>query len=140
MSKTIIATKSSKKAVATSVSVSNNNNNNNTMSKISASSATSKALSKRQANKASRLRKRLSGGIVEFDFLKKDGTIRHAFGTTLSNLVEDKINGRGTSGVTRGVVTFWDCEKSAWRSCRTSSIISIVPKNRKKVVVVSPNI
>ena len=88
--------------------------------------------SQRQATIANRLRKRLSDGIVEFDFLKKDGTIRHAFGTTLTDLVAGKINGRGVPGRVRGVVTFWDCEKSDWRSCRTSSIINIVPKTRGK--------
>lgn len=84
------------------------------------------------AKRASRLRSRLSGGIVEFFFLKKDGTVRHAFGTTLSTLVGPKIKGTGKSGVERGVVTFWDVEKAAWRSCTVNSIMSIVPKGKTK--------
>ena len=41
------------------------------------------------------LKERMKTSVVEFYFVKKDGTLRHAFGTTMPSLAAKHINGRG---------------------------------------------
>lgn len=73
----------------------------------------------------SELKRRMQNEVVEIEFRKKDGTIAHRFATTKSTLVKKYINNRGTSGDDRNVVTFWDCEKSAWRCFQVQSLIRV---------------
>ena len=94
--------------------------------KLDATTRAAAAATKR----VSRLRQRLHTGIVEFYFRKKDGSLRHAFGTTVGTLIESHIKGTGKSGEQRHVVTFWDVEKADWRSCTYNSIVTIVPKTK----------
>lgn len=64
----------------------------------------------------------LGKGIVEFEFIKRDGSIRHAFGTRLHNLIrEHVVGGEGPSGV----ISFWDVEIAEWRSVRVETIQAI---------------
>lgn len=61
-------------------------------------------------------------GIAEFEFVKRDGSIRHAFGTRLPNLVKEHVvGGEGPAGV----ISFWDVEKAEWRSVRPHTITKI---------------
>lgn len=65
---------------------------------------------------------KMRSGIAEFDFVKRDGTIRHAFGTKLQSLVKDKVvGGEGPAGV----ISFWDVEKAQWRSVRPHTIVKV---------------
>lgn len=61
-------------------------------------------------------------GIAEFEFIKRDGSVRHAFGTRLPNLIKDHVvGGEGPAGV----ISFWDVEKAEWRSVRPHTITKI---------------
>lgn len=69
------------------------------------------------------LRKRMQQGVISFWFHKKNGELRHAFGTTMPSLAKAHINGRGCSSIK--VIVFWDVEKGAWRSAQLQSIIKV---------------
>ena len=71
------------------------------------------------------LKRRMQKEVVEIEFRKKDGSITRRFATTMGSLAKQHINGRGISGDDRNVVTFWDCEKSAWRSFQVQSLVKV---------------
>lgn len=74
------------------------------------------------------LRKALNEGIVIFEFVKKDGTLRHARGTTSPDLIptDNMPQGKRTPQeqalYDRTVVTFYDIDKKDWRSMRIDTI------------------
>lgn len=74
------------------------------------------------------LRKALNEGIVIFEFVKKDGTLRHARGTTSPDLIptDNMPQGKRTPQkqalYDRTVVSFYDIDKKAWRSMRIDTI------------------
>ena len=76
------------------------------------------------------LRKALNEGIVLFQFIKKDGTTRHARGTTCPDLVptDDAPKGKRTpaqqEAYDRTIVAFYDIDRKAWRSMRIDTIWS----------------
>ena len=76
------------------------------------------------------LRTALHEGVVLFEFIKKDGTLRHARGTTCPDLVPtvNTPQGKRTQAVQalyeRQVVTFYDIDKKEWRSMRINTIWS----------------
>ena len=70
------------------------------------------------------LRKRMQKEVVEFYFTKKDGTIRRAFGTTMSSLAKKHTVGGQHSSIK--VIAFFDVEKSSWRSCQINSILKVL--------------
>lgn len=69
------------------------------------------------------LRKRMQQGVVEFWFSKKDGSIRHAFGTTMGSLAKAHTVGGPAASIK--VIPFFDVEKGQWRSCQLQSIIKV---------------
>ena len=69
------------------------------------------------------LRKRMQISVVEFWFGKKDGSIRHAFGTTMSSLAKAHTVGGAKASVK--VIPFFDVEIGAWRSCQIQSLIKV---------------
>lgn len=73
----------------------------------------------------SELRRRMQHEVVEFYFTKNGSTqeLRRAFGTTMPALAKAHVQGVRRSSKT--VVTFWDTEKSAWRSARVESIVKV---------------
>jgi hypothetical protein len=73
----------------------------------------------------SELKRRMQKEVVEIEFRKKDGSITRRFATTMGSLAKQHINGRGISGDDRNVVTFWDCEKSAWRCFQIQSLVKV---------------
>ena len=81
-------------------------------------------------NVADVLREKLLTETVRFAFRKKDGSRREAIGTT--NLVvipQDQwpkdMGAEIKSPKNESVVTYYDMEKLAWRSCRADSILQI---------------
>ena len=68
------------------------------------------------------LRKRMQQGVVEFWFHKKNGELRHAFGTTMPALAKSHIKYGGSP---ISVITFWDVEKSDWRCCQLQSLVKV---------------
>ena len=76
------------------------------------------------------LRTALNEGIVLFQFVKKDGTLRHARGTTNPDLVpaDDTPKGARTpeqqAAYQRQTVAFYDIDRKGWRSMRIDTIWS----------------
>ena len=74
------------------------------------------------------LKKALSEGIVLFEFVKKDGTLRHVRGTTCPDLVpnDDKPKGKRTPEqqllYERTTVAFYDIDSKGWRSMRIDTL------------------
>ena len=66
------------------------------------------------------LRKRMQASVVEFYFSKKDGSVRHAFGTTMRSLAKAHTVGGARSSIK--VIPFFDVEVGEWRSCQLQSI------------------
>lgn len=69
------------------------------------------------------LKIKMANGVAHFAFLKKDGTIREAFGTTQTNIASAKTNGNGISREYFNTTAFFDVEKGEWRSCRWESLV-----------------
>ena len=76
------------------------------------------------------LHKALSEGVVLFEFVKKDGSIRHARGTTCPDLVptdnmpQNKRTPQQQALYDRQTVAFYDIDKKGWRSMRIDTIWS----------------
>ena len=76
------------------------------------------------------LKKALYEGVVLFEFVKKDGTTRHARGTTCPDLVptDNTPKGKRTPEqqalYDRQTVAFYDIDKKGWRSMRIDTIWS----------------
>lgn len=74
------------------------------------------------------LRKALNEGIVLFEFIKKDGSTRHARGTTSPELVpnNDLPKGKRTplqqAAFERQTVAFYDIDAKGWRCMRIDTI------------------
>ena len=69
------------------------------------------------------LRKRMQTSVVEFYFTKKNGCVRRAFGTTMKSLA--KVHTIGGQPSSPKVITFFDVEKSEWRSCQIQSLLKV---------------
>lgn len=69
------------------------------------------------------LRKRMQTSVVEFWFSKKDGSVRHAFGTTMGALAKAHTVGGARASIK--VIPFFDVEAGEWRSCQLQSIIKV---------------
>ena len=67
--------------------------------------------------------KRMQTSVVEFWFSKKDGSVRHAFGTTMRSLAKAHTVGGARSSIK--VIPFFDVEVGEWRSCQLQSIIKV---------------
>ena len=72
------------------------------------------------------LRAKLQMGVAHFVYMKKDGTLREAWGTTANNLMKANINGRGISRDSVNTVCYWDCEKGGFRSLRFENLIEVL--------------
>ena len=76
------------------------------------------------------LKQALYEGIVLFQFVKKDGTLRHARGTTCPDLVPTDDTPKGArkpetqTKFDRQTVAFYDIDKKAWRCMRIDTIWS----------------
>ena len=68
------------------------------------------------------LRKALNEGIVLFQFVKKDGTLRHARGTTCPDLVPTPDTPKGVRTPEQQTVAFYDIDKKAWRCMRIDTL------------------
>ena len=71
------------------------------------------------------LKKKLrSGQIVKFAYLKRDGSIRIAYGTTAADFIADKVCGWGESRENYACCAYYDLEKG-WRSFRWENLIAV---------------
>ena len=78
-----------------------------------------------KAAMVAQLKKRMQTSVVEFYFIKRDGSLRHAYGTTMPSLAAKHINGRGISRDSVNTIAFWDVEKGAWRSFRYETLVKV---------------
>ena len=72
------------------------------------------------------LKAKLQMGVAHFVYMKKDGTLREAWGITSSNLMKANINGRGILRDSVNTVCYWDCEKGGFRSLRFENLIEVL--------------
>ena len=76
------------------------------------------------------LKKALNEGIVLFEFIKKDGSLRHARGTTCPDLVPTPDTPKGVRTpeqqalYERQTVAFYDIDKKGWRCMRIDTLWS----------------
>jgi hypothetical protein len=71
------------------------------------------------------LRSHLRNGIINFKFIKKDGSERVATGTTLLEEIPTLNHPKGGNSP-KGVVSFFDFEKSEWRGVSENSEIFLI--------------
>ncbi len=85
------------------------------------------------------LRKLLRQKIVNFEFIKLDGEVRPAEGTTMMKYIPKKDHPKGIRPSSPKVATFFDLDKMAWRSVSQRSKEIVLKKDEEKgrpVVVV----
>lgn len=85
------------------------------------------------------LRKLLRQKIVNFEFIKLDGEVRPAEGTTMMKYILKKDHPKGIRPSSPKVATFFDLDKMAWRSVSQRSKEIVLKKDEEKgrpVVVV----
>ena len=78
-----------------------------------------------QVAKLNELKARMREGVVKFAYLKKDKSVRIAYGTMMPALVGDHINGRGVCGDVRKVCTYFDVERGQFRCFQLQSLVKI---------------
>ena len=78
-----------------------------------------------QVAKLNELKARMREGVVKFAYLKKDKSVRVAYGTMMPALVGDHINGRGICGDARKVCTYFDVERAQFRCFQMQALVKI---------------
>lgn len=69
----------------------------------------------------------LKSGIVNFKYIKKDGTERIANGTRNMEFIETQdATPKGTGVERTGVITYYDLEKQSWRSFNEDSFVEFI--------------
>ena len=71
------------------------------------------------------LKAKLQSGVAHFLYLKKDGSLREAWGTTASNLMKATQNRRGLSGDAVNTVKYFDVEAGGYRSLRFENLVQV---------------
>ena len=71
------------------------------------------------------LKEKLANGVAHFIFIKKNGEVREAWGTTSPSLAQKHINGNGVSRELFKTTAYFDIEKGGWRSLRWESIVKV---------------
>ena len=71
------------------------------------------------------LKAKLQSGVAHFIYIKKDGTLREAWGTCASNLMKATQNGRGLSGDQVNTVKYFDVEAGGYRSLRYENLVQV---------------
>jgi len=85
------------------------------------------------------LRKLLRKAIINFEFIKLDGEVRPAKGTTMMKYIPPKDHPKGIRPSSPKVATFFDLDKDAWRSVSKRSKEIVLKKDKetgKPIVVV----
>ena len=71
------------------------------------------------------LKEKLRNGVAHFVFIKKNGEVREAFGTTNAAVAAKYTNGNGISREYFKTSAYFDIEKGEWRSFRWESIVKV---------------
>jgi len=72
------------------------------------------------------LKEKLRNGVAQFIFIKKNGEVREAFGTTNAAVAAKYTNGNGISREYFKTTAFFDIEKGEWRSFRWESLVKVL--------------
>lgn len=72
------------------------------------------------------LKAKLQNGVAHFVYMKKDGTLREAWGTCAGNLMKATQNGRGLSGDQVNIVKYFDVEAGGYRSTRYENLVQVL--------------
>lgn len=78
-----------------------------------------------QTAKLNELKNRMSKEVVKFAYLKKDLSVRVAYGTLMPQLMSDKVLGTGICGDARKVVVYYDVECGNFRCFQMQALIKI---------------
>ena len=78
-----------------------------------------------QTAKLNELKTRMRKEVVKFAYLKKDLSVRIAYGTLMPQLMSDKILGTGICGDARKVCTYYDVECGNFRCFQLQALIKI---------------
>ena len=92
---------------------------------IIASRTGSEAMGVIKAQMIDLLKVKLQSGVAHFLYMKKDGTLREAWGTCASNLMKATQNGRGLSGDQVNTVKYFDVEAGGYRSLRYENLVQV---------------
>ena len=71
------------------------------------------------------LKAKLQSGVAHFLYMKKDGTLREAWGTCAGNLMRATQNGRGLSGDQVNTVKYFDVVAGGYRSLRYENLVQV---------------
>ena len=71
------------------------------------------------------LKAKLRSGVAHFIFIKKNGEVREAFGTTNASVAAKYTNGNGCSREYFKTTAYFDIEKGGWRSLRWENIVKV---------------
>ena len=71
------------------------------------------------------LKTKMMQGVAHFAFIKRDGSLREAWGTIQSNIANAKTNGRGENREQYATYAFFDIEKGEWRSFRWETLVKV---------------
>lgn len=71
------------------------------------------------------LKAKLQSGVAHFIYMKKDGSLREAWGTTASNLMKATQNGRGLSGDEVNTIKYYDVIAGGYRSTRYENLVQV---------------
>lgn len=71
------------------------------------------------------LKKQMMNGVAHFVYMKKDGTIREAWGTTCETLAAKHTVGTGITRELYKTTAYYDIERGSWRSFRWENIIAV---------------
>ena len=71
------------------------------------------------------LKAKLQSGVAHFVYMKKDGTIREAWGTCAGNLMRATQNGRGLSGDQVCTVKYYEVMAGGYRSLRYENLVQV---------------
>ena len=78
-----------------------------------------------QTAKLNELKNRMRKEVVKFAYLKKDLSVRIAYGTLMPQLMSDKVLGTGICGDARKVVVYYDVECGNFRCFQMQALIKI---------------
>ena len=71
------------------------------------------------------LKAKLQSGVAHFIYIKKDGSLREAWGTCSGNLMRATQNGRGLSGDQVNTVKYYDVLVGGYRSLRYENLVQV---------------
>lgn len=71
------------------------------------------------------LKEKLSNGVAHFIFIKRNGDVREAFGTTNRAVAAKYTNGNGCSRECFCTTAYFDIEAGEWRSFRWENLVKV---------------